>query len=244
MIELIQFPWSPFCIVQRRILEFSGTPFKITNIPNQDRSLVWKLTKHRYYGVPVIRDGKFVVFELNEDTQVIAKYLDQKLRLGLFPFELEGVQSILWRNIENEIEGATFRLDDIYWKELVPPAEQLRFPAAQGTKIWPWLSRPVARAAGGLAEKAGARPAAVRGNAGAQFISARRGTAFRGFRPVRDAGEFPLFWPLRIARRASAHQGMAFADGRIENPEGEMIFNRIFAQAGLPKPLQQLFLLH
>ena len=24
MIELIQIPWSPFCIVQRRILEFAG----------------------------------------------------------------------------------------------------------------------------------------------------------------------------------------------------------------------------
>jgi hypothetical protein len=58
MIELIQFPWSPFCIVQRRILEFSGAPFKIINIPNADRSLVWKLTKQRYYGVPIIRDGK------------------------------------------------------------------------------------------------------------------------------------------------------------------------------------------
>jgi len=127
MIELIQFPWSPFCIVQRRILEFSGTPFKVTNIPNQDRSLVWKLTKHRYYGVPVIRDGKYVVFELHDDSQVIGKYLDQKLRLGLFPFNLEGVQSILWHNIENEIEGACFRLNDIHWKEFVPPAEQLAF---------------------------------------------------------------------------------------------------------------------
>src|SRR5208283_4299688 len=96
-------------------------------IPNQDRSLVWKLTKHRYYGVPVIRDGKFVVFELNDDTQVIGKYLDAKLRLGLFPFELEGVQSILWRQIENEIEGAAFRLNDIYWKENVPAAEHLQF---------------------------------------------------------------------------------------------------------------------
>ena len=50
MIELIQFPWSPFCIVQRRILEFSGVRFKIINVPNTDRSLVWKLTKQRYYG--------------------------------------------------------------------------------------------------------------------------------------------------------------------------------------------------
>ena len=37
MIELIQFPWSPFCIVQRRILEFAGVRFKITNVPNGDR---------------------------------------------------------------------------------------------------------------------------------------------------------------------------------------------------------------
>ena len=127
MIELIQFPWSPYCIVQRCILEFAGARFKIINIPNQNRSLVWKLTKQRYYGVPIVRDGKAVVFELNDDSQVIAKYLDAKFQLGLFPFELEGVQSILWRCLENEIEEATFRLNDIYWQENVPPAEQLDF---------------------------------------------------------------------------------------------------------------------
>ena len=93
MIDLIQFPWSPFCIVQRRILEFSGVRFKITNVPNGDRSLVWRLTKQRYYGVPIIRDGKSVIFEVNDNSQVIAKYLDTRLRLGLFPWELEGVQS-------------------------------------------------------------------------------------------------------------------------------------------------------
>jgi glutathione S-transferase len=127
MIELIQFPWSPFCIVQRRILEFSGAPFKITNIPSTDRSLVWRLTKERYYGVPIIKHGKNVVFELNDDSQVIAKYLDEELELGLFPPGLEGVQSILWRYIENEIEGATFRLNDIYWKERIPKATQVHW---------------------------------------------------------------------------------------------------------------------
>lgn len=127
MIELIQFPWSPFCIVQRRILEFSGTPFEITNIPNGDRSLVWRLTRQRYYGVPIIRHGKAVIFEVNDDSQVIAKYIDTKLKLGLFPWELEGVQSILWRYIENEIEGPGFRLNDIYWREMVPPSDRLRF---------------------------------------------------------------------------------------------------------------------
>jgi glutathione S-transferase len=127
MIELIQFPWSPFCIVQRRILEFAGVRFKITNIPNGDRSLVWRLTRERYYGVPIIRDGRTVVFEIGEDSQVIAKYLDQKFKLGLFPAELEGMQSILWRFIEGEIEGPCFKLTDIHWQELVPKSDRLLF---------------------------------------------------------------------------------------------------------------------
>src|SRR3954469_3690858 len=127
MIELIQFPWSPFCILIRRILEFSGTSFKIVNIPNGDRSLVWRMTRERYYGVPIIRDGRNVIFETDNDSQVIAKYLDDKLKLGLFPRELEGLQSILWRAIENEIEDLGFRLNDIYWKEMVPTSDRLTF---------------------------------------------------------------------------------------------------------------------
>ncbi len=127
MIELIQFPWSPFCIVQRRILEYSGARFKITNIPSGDRSLVWRLTRQRYYGVPIIRDGRSVVFEVSDDSQVIAKYLDEKLKLGLFPWDLEGVQAIIWRYIENEIEGPCFKLNDIHYTQMVPPAEQLVF---------------------------------------------------------------------------------------------------------------------
>src|ERR1041385_1585822 len=119
MIRLVQFAWSPFCIVQRRILEFSGAPFQIVEIPPQDRSLVWKLTKQRYYGVPILMDGRLDIFEVADDSQVIAKYLDSKLGLGLFPANLEGVQSILWRFIENDIEGAAFRLNDIYYLENV-----------------------------------------------------------------------------------------------------------------------------
>ena len=127
MIELIQFPWSPFCIPSRRILEFSGTKFKIINVPPQERSLGWRLTKQKYYGVPVIRDGAKIVFDDTDDQQIVAKYLDQKLNLGLFPAEQEGVQSILWRTIENEIEGATFRLNDSHYREFVNPAAQLQY---------------------------------------------------------------------------------------------------------------------
>jgi len=127
MLELIQFPWSPYCIVQRRILEFSGAPFKITNIPNGDRSLVWKITRQRYYQVPVVLDGRNVIFETDGDSQVIAKYLDQRFGLGLFPKEWEGTQDILWRYFENEVEGAGFKLNDIYWEEMNPPKDRLLF---------------------------------------------------------------------------------------------------------------------
>jgi glutathione S-transferase len=128
MIELIQFPWSPFCIVQRRLLEFSGARFKLTNLTQTgDRSLIWRLTKERYYAVPILRDGRNVVFETGEDSQVIAKYLDQKLALGLFPAAIEGEQSIFWRYIENDIEGLTFKLNDAHYREFVARADQLSY---------------------------------------------------------------------------------------------------------------------
>ena len=127
MLELIQFPWSPFCLPVRRILEFSGVKFKITNVPPQERGRVWKLTKQKYYGVPVVRDGSNVIFDDTDDQQIVAKYLDAKLELGLFPAEREGVQSLLWRHIESEVEGAAFRLNDSRYREFVKPAEQLQY---------------------------------------------------------------------------------------------------------------------
>jgi len=127
MIELFQFPWSPFCLVQRRILEFANVPFKITNIPNQDRALIWRLTRQRYYGVPVIRDGRTVVFETDDYSQVIAKYIDGKYQLDLFSQTFRGIDRILWRYIEDQIEGQCFRLNDIYWTEFVPKAGRLAF---------------------------------------------------------------------------------------------------------------------
>jgi len=124
MIELIQFPWSPYCLVQKRILDFSGVRYKTTNIRPPDRSLVWKLTKERYYQVPVVRSGRDVIFETDQNSQVIAKYLENKLNLGLFPREWDGLQKILWRYIENDVEGLTFKLNDAYCREFVPVDEQ------------------------------------------------------------------------------------------------------------------------
>ena len=128
MIELIQTSWSPFCLVQRRILEFSGEKFKITNLPrNGDRSLIWKLTKENYYAVPIIRDGGKTIFETGEDTQDIARHIDKKYSLGLFPEQFAGVQSVLTRYFEHEVEAVGFKLNDIYFKEFVAKADQVSF---------------------------------------------------------------------------------------------------------------------
>ncbi len=127
MIELIQFPWSPFCIVQQRILDYAHIAYKAVNIDPSDRSLIWKLTRQRYYAVPVIRDGRMVVFETDEDSQVIAKYIDGKFTLGLFPRTWDGVQYLLWRYFESEVEGIGFKLNDIYYREFVPRGEQLAY---------------------------------------------------------------------------------------------------------------------
>ena len=127
MIELYQFPWSPYCLVQRRILEFSRAPHKIINLSTADRSVVWKLTKERYYQLPILREGHHVLFETGDNSQVLGKYLDDRLKLGLFPRELAGVQDILWAYIDNDIEGYTFKLNDAYFTEFVPRAEQLAY---------------------------------------------------------------------------------------------------------------------
>lgn len=127
MIELIQFPWSPFCIVQRRILEFAEIKFKIRNIPSTDRSLVWRLTRERYYQVPILKDGSQVIFETSDTSQVIAKYLDQQFQLGLFPAGTKGVQSVLWQYAEDQVEGIGFKLGDTYYEEFVPKKERLAF---------------------------------------------------------------------------------------------------------------------
>jgi glutathione S-transferase len=127
MIELIQVPWSPFCLTQKRILEYSQATFKTTSIPVNDRSLVWRLTKERYYQVPILRDGKNILFETSDDSQVLSKYLDERLDLGLFPQNAEGLQQIIWQYIEGSIEDIGFKLNDVHFKEFVPKADQVGF---------------------------------------------------------------------------------------------------------------------
>ncbi|HWD19309.1 MAG TPA: glutathione S-transferase family protein [Verrucomicrobiae bacterium] len=127
MIEMYQLPWSPFCLVQKRILEYAGAKYKAINVPSGNRAAIWRVTRERYYAVPVIRDVKTVVFETDEHSQVVAKYLSTKFELGLFPKAFQGIDRLLWRYIEDEVEGSTFRLNDVYYREFVPKADWLNF---------------------------------------------------------------------------------------------------------------------
>ncbi len=127
MIRLYQFAWSPYCLVLRGILDACGRPYEAVDVSQADRSVIWRLTKERYYQVPVLKDGRNVLFETGPDTQVLAKYLDERLGLGLFPPEWEGVQSLVWRYFENDVEDVAFRLNDIHWREVVPKKEHCGF---------------------------------------------------------------------------------------------------------------------
>lgn len=127
MLELIQLPYSPYCLVQSRLLAAARLKFKKVNIPCGDRSLIWRLTRRRYYQVPVLKHGRTVVFETDEESQVIAKYLDAEFDLGLFPDELGGVQHLLWRYFESEVEGVGFKLNDIYYQQNIPRPQWLDF---------------------------------------------------------------------------------------------------------------------
>ena len=126
MIELFQFPWSrsascsgAFWIRQRSVQAYQYSQ------PGPRLDL--RLTRQRYYGVPIIRDGRTVVFETDDYSQVIAKYIDGKYQLDLFSQAFRGIDRILWRFIEDQIEGQCFRLNDIYWQEFVPKAGRLTF---------------------------------------------------------------------------------------------------------------------
>lgn len=125
MITLVQIPWCGFCLVQKKILDYAGLKYKTRDIPYFDRSYVWKITKNRCYQVPVLIDGKNVIFETDDDSQIIAKYIDNKFNLGLFPKKFAGVQNLIWRHIEHDVEEICSKLNDVYYHEFVPENERL-----------------------------------------------------------------------------------------------------------------------
>lgn len=114
MLRLIQFPWSPFCITIRHILKHHRIPFTLRNIAFHDRAPVITATKGAGYTVPCLVDGKRGICDVTEWGQEVARYVDRRYRLGLFPQRLEGLQLILSRYIEQELETVGFKVNDTY----------------------------------------------------------------------------------------------------------------------------------
>lgn len=126
MITLVQFPWSPFCITIRRILERHRIPHRIRNIsPDRDRGVVIRATKGRGYSVPCVVDGKVAVTDLTPLGQEVARYVDRKYRLDLFPRDREGIQLIFAQYIENQLEDVSFRVTDSYIVPTLPLVERV-----------------------------------------------------------------------------------------------------------------------
>ena len=125
MITLIQFPWSPFCITIRHILERHGIPHRIRNIPNHDRTVVINATDGHAYTVPCILDGEIAVADWTDFGQEVARFVNDKFKLGLFPTDQEGLQLILAQYIENDLEDISFRVNDSYVLPTLPRIERV-----------------------------------------------------------------------------------------------------------------------
>jgi glutathione S-transferase len=108
MLTLIQFPWSPFCITIRHILDRHGIRYRLNNIPNHDRTAVIKATGGRAYTVPCIVDGRTAVADCTDFGQEVARYLDRKFRLGLVSNSSSpGTSKMNWRTLASASTTAT-----------------------------------------------------------------------------------------------------------------------------------------
>ena len=126
MLTLIEFPWSPFCISIRRILQNHRIPYRSRNVsPYRDRSVIIRLTKGRGTTLPCLLDHGRAVVDETDFGQEVARYLDAKYKLHLFPADKEGIQAILARYIENEIEGLGFKINDSYVVPKLPLVDRV-----------------------------------------------------------------------------------------------------------------------
>lgn len=123
-LTLVQHPVSPFCIAIRCLLESAGATFSILDPDLWDRRPVIALTGGAYHSIPVLVDAErspaVVVYESRDDAQDVARYVDARFRLGVFPETLGGLQEILVQYIEGPAEDTGFRLNDAYFLPALP----------------------------------------------------------------------------------------------------------------------------
>jgi glutathione S-transferase len=118
-VTLVQHPVSPFCIAIRCLLEAAGASFTIHDTALWDRRAVIALTGGDYHSIPVLVDADrrpaVVVYEVREEGQDVARYVDSKYGLGAFPEDQAGLHEIVIQYVEGQIEDVGFRLNDAYF---------------------------------------------------------------------------------------------------------------------------------
>lgn len=126
MLTVIQIPWSPFCISLRRILKAHRIPHRVRNLPPySDRSVVIRATRGRGATVPCLLDGRRAVVDTSDFGQEVARYVDRKYQLGLFPRAKEGAQQILAHYIENDLEAVGFKVNDSHLLPRLPRVDRV-----------------------------------------------------------------------------------------------------------------------
>ncbi len=124
-----QLEHSPYCIPITAALRALGVKFRAVQVSYGDRTPIFRLTQGIYHQVPVLVDGKEVVFESASDTLDVARFVDGRWAGGrLFPAAVEGLQRIVVPHLENEVEGITFRLiDPLFFDTVTDERERMFF---------------------------------------------------------------------------------------------------------------------
>ena len=122
--NLIQLPFSPFCISIRRMLDWAGAAYRVTDVTYADRHAVVAATRGAYYQAPVLVDGRKTLWDKTDLGQEVARHVDAKFKLGCFPPQLDGLQRLVSQHIENDVEGAAFRIGDTHLIPTMPLYER------------------------------------------------------------------------------------------------------------------------
>ncbi len=115
MLTLIQFPWSPFAITVRHMLNAITIPFRLRNIPFHERASIITATKGAWLHRSLSR--RWETWDLRchgfrtGDRAVRRSTLS---RSTSFPKASRGLQLILSRYIEHELEMVGFKVNDTY----------------------------------------------------------------------------------------------------------------------------------
>lgn len=115
-LTVYQMPHSPYCIPITQALVACGADFRAIDITPHTREEVIAASGGKYYHVPLLADGGKIVGESSAESLDIARHVDRKYARGrLFPRALEAANLCLTRFIENELEGAGFKLADPFY---------------------------------------------------------------------------------------------------------------------------------